>query len=52
MAVKLAETDYWTFLEILKQKQIPLVIDEEDQKAEIIEIENGDYKKYLKSKNE
>ncbi len=39
-AVELAETDYWTFLTLLKERHIPLQIDEEDVVEEIERVKN------------
>lgn len=37
-AVELAELDYWTFLSLLKERHIPLQLDEEDIMEEIERI--------------
>jgi predicted HTH domain antitoxin len=50
-AVELGETDYWTFLDLLYQRHIPLNLDESDVIEEINRVVTGEYKKYL-SKNQ
>ncbi len=47
-AVELSESDYWSFLEMLHNRHIPLNIDDEDALKEIERIKAGDYKKFLK----
>jgi predicted HTH domain antitoxin len=51
-AVELGETDYWTFLDILHQKHVPLNIDEADVMNEINRIDAGDYKEFLQKKED
>ena len=46
-AVLFARKDYWTFLNILHERKIPASIDEMDHLAEIKDIKNEDYKKFL-----
>ena len=49
-AVEIGETDYWTFLDILKQNKIPLNLDESSVIDEIKRIDAGEHKKYLKKR--
>ncbi|MHA1732501.1 MAG: UPF0175 family protein [Promethearchaeota archaeon] len=46
-AVQLAETDYWTFLDVLSRRNIPYISDEEDHHDEILRVGSGEYKKFV-----
>lgn len=50
-AVEIADTDYWTFLDILHQNKIPLNLDEIGLTEDIKRIEAGEYDKYLKKEH-
>ncbi len=51
LAVERANSDYWSFLDVLHDRKVPLNIDVEDIMAEIQRIREGDYKKFVKKQH-
>jgi predicted HTH domain antitoxin len=46
-AVLFSKTDYWTYLSLLRDRKIPVNIDEEDHEREIQKVHKKDYKKFI-----
>ncbi|MFO8020242.1 MAG: UPF0175 family protein [Promethearchaeia archaeon] len=50
-AVLIANTDYWTFLDILHDRKISANINEQDHKREIQKVRNKEYRKYINAES-